>query len=600
MKHKYISVRKQILYFFLTLGFILLILNSIYLVLTTQQVERFTKDHLHSIGTTFRDSLNADLEKIVLGAQLLKNNPYSTRFLSSEKDIDRLRLARILEDMVRSTSLQVSFHLVDLEGRNLSFHSYNQTLLQTMIEDYDILNPEQFNSGFSQPLLNRFDNSHYLVYHTPIFEMENFQGLQTKLGTVLIMVPVRYFNFQKLSNDVEQPVYLYLETSEGDPIWVPERFEASQVKLASHLQHHRETSMTSSRFRLQDQRFMTNFINHPQTRWNLLLLMPFQILESNIQLSLISGILLLLVGIFGFTALMLYLINYLSKPITRLASFLEQDPEVLLTDRISIDSGNEISFLADQVNYMLDEIKTTTEELRLEQERVFEAELAQKTARIDALQKQMNPHLLFNTLNTIQGYAYEHGASEIVNISEALASLLRYNLHRGEYSSFAEEIHSVESYLDIINWRFSSKVKLSIEVDPLSLTHSVPRFLLQPIVENAVHHGFETIPQGGDIKILATVSDDILEIEISNSGKPISYDVLDALNRDLNSIATMGIEEAQSHKQSMSTSSAGDSGHGLALRNTQLRIRYLYGPGWGITADRSENRTRILIKLKIV
>lgn len=248
---------------------------------------------------------------------------------------------------------------------------------------------------------------------------------------------------------------------------------------------------------------------------------------------------------------------------------------------------------------MLDKIQNTNEELRLEQERVFEAELAHKSARIDALQKQMNPHLLFNTLNTIQGYAYEHGAEEIVSITESLALLLRYNLGQGEYSTLEAEIESVESYLDIINWRFSSKVQLSKDVDPNSLKCQIPRFLLQPIVENAVHHGFETITQGGDIRITGAVHEDILEIEVSNSGKPISYETLENLNQDLQGIATMELEE-NSHRQSWRVFSRSDSGHGLALRNTQLRIRYLYGPGWGIKVGRSQERTRVLITLKAV
>ena len=229
---------------------------------------------------------------------------------------------------------------------------------------------------------------------------------------------------------------------------------------------------------------------------------------------------------------------------------------------------------------MLDDIQSVTSELRFEQERTFEAELAQKSARIDALQKQMNPHLLFNTLNTIQGYAYEHGVVEIVSITESLASLLRYNLSQGEYSTLEEEVKSVESYLDIINWRFSSKVRLSIDVDREALSCIVPRFLIQPIVENAVHHGFETVTHGGDIEITGSVQDHVLDIEISNSGKPIDEAVLESLNRDLNRIATMSIDESQTRRQSVSPSFGSDSGHGLALRNTQLRIRYLYGPGW--------------------
>lgn len=313
MKRKYISVRKQILYYHLTIGLILLVLNFIYLVMTMNQVERFTKDHLQSMGTTLRDNLNVDLEKVVLGAQLLKNNPYSTRFLSTDLETDRLSYARILEDTVRSSGIQAAFHLVDLEGRNLSFHSYNQTLLSTMIEEYNILDPAQIDSGFSQPLFNRFDNSHYLVYHTPIYELENFQRLQTKLGTVLVMVPIRYFNFQKLSNHIDQPVYLYLETSEGDLIWLPEQFQGSEASLSNHLRESRELDLTSSRLRVQDQLYMTHHVSHPQTRWSLLLLMPFHILEANIQLSLISGILLLFVGIVGFSTLMIYLLNHQMK-----------------------------------------------------------------------------------------------------------------------------------------------------------------------------------------------------------------------------------------------------------------------------------------------
>jgi two-component sensor histidine kinase len=180
---------------------------------------------------------------------------------------------------------------------------------------------------------------------------------------------------------------------------------------------------------------------------------------------------------------------------------------------------------------------------RERREAELESRLAQ--ARLEALRMQLNPHFLFNTLNSIASLVHEDPvtAEEMI---EALSELLRLALYKADRQevSLRDELHFLDHYLLIERARFGERLRLEQEIEPAALDTVVPTLILQPLVENAVKHGIERQLAPGIIRIAAERAGDALRLEVSDNGR----------------------------------GSAGQPiSEGVGLRNTRLRLKELYG-----------------------
>ncbi len=149
-----------------------------------------------------------------------------------------------------------------------------------------------------------------------------------------------------------------------------------------------------------------------------------------------------------------------------------------------------------------------------------DAELAVKDARLAALRNQVNPHFLFNSLNSIRALIFEDSAKAALMVDK-LADMLRYSLHADQKRvvTLAEELAMVQQYLDIEKVRFEDRLRIETDVDDVALDAILPSMLIQTLVENAVKHGIEPQPGGGAIRIQAVLQSGQLEINISNPGR---------------------------------------------------------------------------------
>lgn len=168
------------------------------------------------------------------------------------------------------------------------------------------------------------------------------------------------------------------------------------------------------------------------------------------------------------------------------------------------------------------------------------------SAKLAALQSQMNPHFLFNSLNTVAVLVRDEETERATAVIEHLSDVLRRTLSRTRASevSLEEELDLVRDYLAVEQARFSDRLRTEIDVDPSLLGAAIPGFALQHLVENAVRHGISRRTDAGLIRIVATRADDMLELLVTDDGAGIQNDVT-------------------------------SPGHGLA--NTRERLSTLYG-----------------------
>ncbi len=200
--------------------------------------------------------------------------------------------------------------------------------------------------------------------------------------------------------------------------------------------------------------------------------------------------------------------------------------------------------------------------------------LSKKQAEYLALQNQINPHFLYNTLEAIRGDAIYAGLTSIAETTEALSSFFRYTITEVKsLVTLADELENAENYFRIQQYRFNNRLQMILrfpENDENVNQLHLPKLTLQPIIENAVFHGLEGKADGGCIVIQIETTKKNLLINISDNGFGISPQQLNRLNASLEEAAIPTIQEEIKTKG------------GIALRNVSQRIKLLFGEDYGI------------------
>lgn len=214
---------------------------------------------------------------------------------------------------------------------------------------------------------------------------------------------------------------------------------------------------------------------------------------------------------------------------------------------------------------------------------------------IKRLQNQMNPHFLYNTLDSIRGQALAVGEIKLADMVEALSAFFRYSIsRRGNIVSLEEEIRNIKTYVKIQKFRFEERFDLEIQMDATEALMEclMPKMTLQPIVENAIYHGIEMAMRPGVVTIRIVETNERLLIYVMDNGVGIPKDKLKKLNDSLN-------EKHNGTGQSMPVRQG--EGNGLALRNVNERIQIYYGSSYGISIYSTVNvGTEVEIRLPLI
>ncbi|MDF2985227.1 MAG: signal transduction histidine kinase, LytS [Eubacterium sp.] len=242
--------------------------------------------------------------------------------------------------------------------------------------------------------------------------------------------------------------------------------------------------------------------------------------------------------------------------------------------------------------------KTVSKVLELLSDRLDKSALlnvSKKQAQYLALQNQINPHFLYNTLEGIRSEALCAGMDGVASMTEALATFFRYTISNVDHLvTLEDELSNIENYYIIQQFRFGDKLSLSIEYDEedddLSILNlKLPKLILQPIVENSIYHGIERKIGKGNLRIRIDYTADRLIIRISDDGMGMEKEALDKLN---NKLLTYSLEDMESKKEKKG---------GIAIINVNNRIKLIFGEKYGIYIYSTQNvGTDVEITLPIV
>lgn len=267
-----------------------------------------------------------------------------------------------------------------------------------------------------------------------------------------------------------------------------------------------------------------------------------------------------------------------SKPIVQLAQQMQTASFDSSCPAPESPRGDEIGLLQHSFGEMLQKNRELIDS-------EYKSKIAKRNAQLYALQSQINPHFMYNTLQVIGGMAIEKDAPEIYMVTSAMGSILRYSLgFSHEMVKLREEIHYLESYVTIQNRRFGEKINLTIDIPPRLLDALVPRLILQPLLENSFEHGFPEKESGWDITLRASrTQEGLLKIRLSDNGVGISQTQLAEIRKKL-----LADTDAQ----------PGPTRH-IGLANVNMRLRLRYGEPCGVTVSSRVGRgTSVTVVLK--
>jgi sensor histidine kinase YesM len=240
--------------------------------------------------------------------------------------------------------------------------------------------------------------------------------------------------------------------------------------------------------------------------------------------------------------------------------------------RLPLMEDEEFDTLIGGVNDMLERLERGGEQLRVAEAKLKNNEIQKQKAIIFSLKKQINAHFTINTLSTVQTLADRGDVQKASDMLQKLSALIRYAYAEGERIGVWEELQITGDYIDVMNIRHGNKITAAFHVDDRLMDYRMPRMLLQPIVENAIAHGFRSRDAACLIEVRASLSDNRIAISIADNGEGMTEETLGQLRERLCS----------------ATEDAPDGIGGIALVNIRRQLRSFYGEEASLCIESAE------------
>ena len=280
----------------------------------------------------------------------------------------------------------------------------------------------------------------------------------------------------------------------------------------------------------------------------------------------------------------------LTRPLYILSGLMAKAGEEKYELDVPFRGENEIGVLAKSFNHMVvytrelfAQLNQSIEQLKEEKERVRIQQLLKRRAELKALQAQINPHFLYNTLDSIRWKAEEIQADDISQMTQALATVFRIGLSRGrELITLTDEISHADSYLEIQCLRYGERLSYRIEIGKELCGYYVVKLILQPLVENAIYHGIKEMDGAGCVAITGVRDGSQLMITVADNGVGIDAGSLEVLNEGLRKNLSVSRE-------------------GYGIFNVNERIKLYFGDSYGLVLYSEPGKgTRAVLTMPVI
>lgn len=481
-------------------------------------------------------------------------------FLRSSTEENENAAYRVLMNYILMKDRTFSIYLYNLNGGHDLFISSNQPIDYTyraVKEPWfqDFLASEDKVMILDTHLDKQARSDNYVISHVrKIFDMQTGR----LLGVMVVSMDIRFIEF--VSNRLQESLRSgFTIVDKNDTIIYHENTEL----IGHHITRSVPFHYGAKRFGQIIERSSDHLIvkvPFDDLPWSTYLHVPLHevssegvILRNNF---LYLAALLFIFSVFTF----IFSSNVITRPIKRLMNNMTLVEKGRFDNLAVIRSRDEIGHLSLRFNQMSLELKQLIR-------RIHQEETEKAAAEVKALQAQINPHFLYNTLGSIKWIASMQRSDKIVEMTEALISMLRYVARDvGSLVTLAEELDNVNNYVTIQNVRYYNRIHVKDEVDESLLQTPIPKMTLQPLVENAVFHGFAETEEDGIICIRVYREQEDVIVEVEDNGVGMDERTLQELN---------------GNRRNLSQGEA----KGIGLDNVRRRIQLHFGTRYNVTYE---------------
>lgn len=391
-------------------------------------------------------------------------------------------------------------------------------------------------------------------------------GARTENPVLLINFNESFFRSPQPGKTALDGSYMFVVSPQGEIVAHPDTARLTDIETAGWLDKAIAFRTGTAISKVNGKKMLICYDTSEITGWISVLVVPYDRLLSDLPLvhtySLYIAAVLIAVSI----AVAYMISGWLTIPIKKLLVAIQLTGSGVFSTKIPEQNDLEFGILINKFNLMNEKISDLINEN-------YETRLREKEAEIMALNLQLNPHFLYNTLNVINWMALERNEEEISKMLVCLSTMLQYTVkNKRELVAFGDDIAWLKSYLHIMEQRYSGVFEARYELDLIPPDCKVPKMFLQPIVENAIIHGFALRTSGGLLRITGHEAEGALVFTVEDNGQGMDEETLaSALNPEA---------------------------PGVGMANVLNRIKLLYGEAYGVKIRSARDQgTRVTVRL---
>ena len=378
-----------------------------------------------------------------------------------------------------------------------------------------------------------------------------------KMSEGILLVDMDFSGIRQLFAKVnsQNMGYVYLMDSDGKIIYHPRQNlifsnmiqENNEVAKTYEDGAHRET------FEGEDRMVAVKTVGY--TGWKIVSVMPMEKFLGDFSRTRTMAVMIIIVAILVMIFANQFVAVRVAKPLRNLEDSLtgigmDREPQIY------IGGPPEIQHLGETIRSMVEQLRQLTDDIVREQEEKRKSEL-------DALQSQINPHFLYNTLDSIMWMIEAEKYDDAISMVQALSRLFRISLSKGKnIITVGEELQHAKNYLDIQKYRYKNKFTSYFEIEEGIEKYKTIKLIIQPLIENAIYYGMEYMDGDGEIYVRAYTKEEDLFIEVEDNG--------------------LGMQKAQVESLLTDGTRIRSKGSGIGIRNVHQRIQLYFGTEYGL------------------
>lgn len=500
-----------------------------------------------------------------------------TDFMNSTTNLETFKSSKSIFDLFRlidGTQSGVSdIAVTNKNGKTISLYGYNTTKIPSTCLNYN--NGNVYYDQLAEINLGILQNVYTFSFTMNIFSDGSIKPIGENVGYLRVLIDSDFINnsLKQLPNMSSTNIILIDRDNKIFTSKNPSGLTLTDENFTS-IKEGAEYPIIQT---IDKNKYLIQVYSLPEIEGSVITLTAYDDLVSGIAKVRSASFLFFLALLILVSIPYLIIVRNFITPLNELMNFmvtLNEGNLKVLKDTVSLEGYAEIEVISNEFNQMLNQINSLHHQLFTTTTSLYQQELETQKQENEYLQRQINPHFLFNTLDSIKGIALACGSREIYALASSFGAIFRYSTDSQDFPLLKDELKAAEHFLKIISIRFDDRIGYKIECAKEFDCQTVPKMILQPIIEHAITYGLEPLVEGGLLIIkVINVTPKRYQIHIIDNGIGLEEQDVLALNESLMADSVLG--------------DVVDSKF-ASLHSINLRLKIAYGDDFGLSLKSSK------------